>query len=130
MLTIFFFSETRPCYDIAYAISCAVVWICKLIGDSFQHSYQQSKQRCCISWVSFKEVGFVFLEWGEEITDPCLNSAAESDEFTGRLMQIWRKVYVHAQPKQKAELGLHRSDYMLHVSKGITFSFSVQVHFN
>jgi hypothetical protein len=34
-------------------------------------------------------------------------------------MKIWREVYVNAKPKQSAELGLHRSDYMLHNAKGM-----------
>ena len=39
-----------------------------------------------------------------------------SDEFTGRLMQIYRKSI--SSPRQRAVLGLHRSDYMLHDVEG------------
>eukprot|EP01087_Luapelamoeba_hula_P017584 TRINITY_DN5555_c0_g1_i1.p1 TRINITY_DN5555_c0_g1~~TRINITY_DN5555_c0_g1_i1.p1 ORF type:complete len:512 (+),score=78.68 TRINITY_DN5555_c0_g1_i1:36-1571(+) len=45
--------------------------------------------------------------------------AAEADSFTGQLLKLYKQVYNEGW-RQKYELGLHRSDYMLHVEEGKT----------
>ncbi|KAL4157584.1 hypothetical protein PRNP1_006601 [Phytophthora ramorum] len=43
----------------------------------------------------------------------CVQSVVEEDKFTGRLLQLSRQVQDEG-VQQKAYLGIHRSDYMLH----------------
>lgn len=42
-----------------------------------------------------------------------LNSAARADSFTANLLSIYKKVHDEGK-RQTIELGLHRSDYMMH----------------
>ncbi len=57
----------------------------------------------------------------------CLQTG-KSDEFTGELLKIFETVRAEG-IKQKAVLGLHRSDYMLHAVENDTRSM-LQVELN